>query len=469
MNRAILFDIGSTFTKARVVDLETGDLINSSEAPTTVFDDVSIGVRRALEGLGEWEKARVRLACSSAAGGLRLVAIGLVPSLTAEAARRAALGAGARVLATYSYELSPEEVGEIEELDPDIILLAGGTDGGNKEHLLSNSRLLAETSLKCPLVLAGNIKVRGRAEKILSEGKLRVFPTENVMPDLEVLNIEPCRKLIRRVFLERITRAKGLENLPAIDNILMPTPAAVLEGAILLNRGPGEGKKGWGDVMVADIGGATTDIHSLARGEPESPGVTPKGLPEPFAKRTVEGDLGLRYNARNIVQTWGEERFFRLLQESYPYQDWEPELEKYLERIEKEPGSVPREGPEKMIDTALGRAAVALSSDRHCGMLEQVFTPQGPVLFQYGKDLTGVKKVVGCGGILAKGPDPGIILEGISAGTGREQVLRPQEPELYLDRDYIMFAAGLLAKDYSQAAFRLMEKSLIKIERGKSE
>jgi len=157
------------------------------------------------------------------------------------------------------------------------------------------------------------------------------------MPELEVLNIEPCRKLIRKVFLERITRAKGLENLPAIDNILMPTPAAVLEGASLLHRGPGGGKQGWGDLMVADIGGATTDIHSLAEGEPKSSGVTPKGLPEPFAKRTVEGDLGLRYNARNIVQTWGGDRFKKLLEDFFPGQVKEGELEGYLQRIEKEP------------------------------------------------------------------------------------------------------------------------------------
>lgn len=468
MNTAILFDIGSTFTKARIVDLDSGQLIDSAEACTTVPEDVSIGVKKALDSLRDWEKARVRLACSSAAGGLRLVAIGLVPSLTAEAARRAALGAGARVLKTYSYDLSPEEVGEIEGLQPDIILLAGGTDGGNKERLLGNSKLLADSGLSCPLVLAGNIKARSRAEEILACGNFRVFPTENVMPELEVLNIEPCRKLIRKVFLERITRAKGLENLPAIDNILMPTPAAVLEGASLLHRGPGGGKQGWGDLMVADIGGATTDIHSLAEGEPKSSGVTPKGLPEPFAKRTVEGDLGLRYNARNIVQTWGGDRFKKLLKDFFPGQVKEGELEGYLQKIEKEPGRVPLSDAEKKIDAALGRAAVGMSSDRHCGMLEQVYTPQGPVLFQYGKDLTGVKKVIGCGGVLAKGADPPLIIGGVAEGTGAQQILRPQDPDFFLDRDYVLFAAGLLAEDYPQAAFRLMENSLIKIERGKS-
>lgn len=466
MEQALLFDIGSTFTKARLVDLEQGILLASSEAETTVQEDVSLGVQRTLEELGDWEQAGIRLGCSSAAGGLRLIAIGLVPSLTAEAARRAALGAGARVLTTFSYRLSPEEVQEIEALAPDIILLAGGTDGGNREHLLANSRLLAQSDWSCPLVLAGNIKARGQAQALLEEGEFQVFPTENVMPELEVLNIEPCRKLIRQVFLERITRARGLENLPAIDNVLMPTPAAVMEAADLLQRGPGGADQGWGDIMVADIGGATTDIHSLAEGTPRQNGVTPRGLPEPRAKRTVEGDLGLRYNARNIVETWSKDCFLELLEKIFPAGDWEQELENYLSRLEKNPGSVPLTGSEQKIDAALGRAAMALSGDRHCGKMERVFTPQGPVLFQYGKDLTGVPCIIGCGGVLARGPTPEVVIDGIAAGTGDEGVLRPENPAYYLDRDYIMFAAGLLAQRYPEAAFRLMENSLIKLERG---
>jgi len=468
MSRAILFDIGSTYTKARLVDLEEGKLLSSAQALTTVDEDVSLGVCRALEQVDEWKTAKVRLACSSAAGGLRMIAIGLVPSLTAEAARRAALGAGARVLTTYSYDLSPEEVEEIEELKPDIILLAGGTDGGNKEHLLANSRLLADSSLICPVVLAGNRKARGTAHKILEKGGFSVFPTENVMPELEVLNIEPCRELIRKIFLQQITKAKGLENLPAIDNILMPTPAAVLEGAQLLYKGP-EGKgKGWGDLLLVDIGGATTDIHSLAPGEPKDSGVTQKGLPEPLAKRTVEGDLGLRYNARSIYSAWGEEKFQVLLEEMFSRVIEKAKIEKYLQEVEGNPGRISEDGEEKKIELALARAAAALSSDRHSGYIEQVYTPHGRVYFQYGKDLTGVKQVIGCGGLLGRISDPRIIMEGAVEGTGKDNILRPEEAELFIDNDYVLFAAGLLADIYPEAAFKLMERSLKKLERGKS-
>ncbi|MGI5854372.1 MAG: glutamate mutase L, partial [Bacillota bacterium] len=132
---AMLIDFGSTFTKVTAVDMEAGRLLGTARAATTVDEDITIGLEAALSELGkqigrlEYE---VKLACSSAAGGLRIVAIGLVPELTAQAASMAALGAGAKVLRTFSYEIGEEEITQILELRPEIILLAGGTDGGNQ-------------------------------------------------------------------------------------------------------------------------------------------------------------------------------------------------------------------------------------------------------------------------------------------------------------------------------------------------
>ncbi len=468
MGTAILFDIGSTFTKARAVSLEEGTLLAESIYRTTVDEDVSYGVEKVLAGLAEqgieWRNAQTRLACSSAAGGLAMIAIGLVPALTLEAASRAALGAGAKLIATFSYRLSKEDVRVIEQLKPDIILLAGGTDGGNEEILLKNCISLADGYHKCPLLLAGNVKVRSEAEEILANAGFSVFATENVMPELDTLNIEPARRLIRRIFLEQITKARGMENLPSIDGVLMPTPAAVLEGAELLYRGTNN-FSGLGEILVVDVGGATTDVHSIAAGHPKNVSIIPKGLPESLVKRTVEGDIGMRYNARNIRRVWGEEEFQRLTNRLADGEIDEGTLLKYLNKVQKNPACLAVGKEEIAIETALGYAAVAISSDRHCGHLEQFYTPQGPVFFQFGKDLSSVKTVIGCGGIIAGSSAPQNILQGVVDGKGEEMVLRPKNPELFVDSTYILFAVGLLAEKYPDTAFKLAMQSIKKLER----
>lgn len=201
----VLVDIGSTFTKVTAVDMEKRVVQSRSAAPTTPAD-VSVGLQNALEGLnlakGVLQPARV-LACSSAAGGLRMVAIGLVEDLTAKAAKQAALGAGARVLKTFSFQLTEEDREEIISLRPDIILLAGGTDGGNTENILHNAKVLASLPEPVPVVIAGNRSVAQEVARCFPES----FSTSiaaNVMPQIGKLQVEPAREAIRRVFMEKI-------------------------------------------------------------------------------------------------------------------------------------------------------------------------------------------------------------------------------------------------------------------------
>ena len=158
---ALLVDIGSTYTKVVVVDLAAAEVLAQGRSVTTVEWDVTLGLKRALAAAGIGLHKRdlagftLRLACSSAAGGLSLVAIGLVPELTSECARRAALGAGAVVQDVYSYQLTRHEVAKMEALQPDIILLAGGTDGGEATTIVHNAVMLAESRLRVPVVVAG--------------------------------------------------------------------------------------------------------------------------------------------------------------------------------------------------------------------------------------------------------------------------------------------------------------------------
>ena len=260
MTAALLIDFGSTYTKLRAIDLERRSVLGAGQGPSTVATDIAIGMQAALADLehrlGALPAYKYRLASSSAAGGLRMVTIGLVRELTAEAARQAALGAGAKLVGTFAYRLTAADLAKIEALAPDIVLLAGGTDGGNAEVIVHNARALAGTALACPLVYAGNRSALDDAARRLA-GKT-LITTENVMPEFNVLNIEPARAAIRQVFIERIVHAKGIDRAQAmLDHVLMPTPAAVMEGARLVADGCANAG-GLGELMVVDPGGSVS-------------------------------------------------------------------------------------------------------------------------------------------------------------------------------------------------------------------
>jgi uncharacterized protein (TIGR01319 family) len=458
---ALLIDFGSTYTKLRAVDVEERRLLGWGQGPSTVTSDVMIGVRASLADLerrlGGLPKFRYRLASSSAAGGLRMVTVGLVRELTAEAARRAALGAGAKLVGAFAYRLTPGDVDAVVALAPDILLLAGGTDGGNRDVLLHNARMLATSALACPIVLAGNRDTSDDARAALA-GK-EVLATENVMPELNVLNIEPARAAIRQVFIDRIVHAKGIDRArEEFDAVLMPTPAAVLEGARLIADGC-EGAPGLGALMVVDPGGATTDVHSVASGAPSSPGVVVHGLPEPREKRTVEGDLGMRHNAANIVEVAGIDAIAADA-------GLEPARARAIvSEVARDVERLPRAPDEVALDQALVRAAVRQAVMRHCGTLRTAYAVTGPVAVQQGKDLSDVAAVIGTGGALVHGADPHAALAAALADPNDPHSLRPKHPRLLLDRHYLLYACGLLASVEPRAALDLALRNLEPIDR----
>ena len=450
---ALLIDLGSTYTKVRAIDLENPRILGAGQGPSTVATDVTVGLAKALadleRGMGGRREFTYRLASSSAAGGLRMVTVGLVRELTAAAARQAALGAGARLVGTFAYKLTAADVARIADLAPDIVLLAGGTDGGNEDVIVHNAASLAACSVTCPVVVAGNRQAADEAASRLDAGGSPVTVTENVMPEFGVLDIEPTRAAIRQIFIDRIVHAKGIDRAAErLDRVLMPTPAAVLDGARLLADGCG-GRPGLGSLLVVDVGGATTDVHSVAKGGPTRTEVVYRGLPEPYLKRTVEGDLGMRHNARSIVQAAGREA---LADDA----GLAPERIETLARLASEDvGRLPRSEEERAFDMALARAAVRLAVKRHAGTLETVHTATGPVTVQYGKDLSAVETILGTGGALVHGPQPAAILETALADDADPFSLRPRTPRMVLDNDYILFACGLLAAVEPDAALTL--------------
>jgi uncharacterized protein (TIGR01319 family) len=458
MSLALLIDFGSTWTKLRALDLDSCRLIATAQGPSTVMSDVNIGLDAALSrlavALGGLPAFACRLASSSAAGGLRMATIGLVRELTAEAARQAALGAGARLCGSYAYRLTAGDVREIEALAPDIVLLSGGTDGGNRDVILHNAQALARSVLRCPIVVAGNREATDEIVALLSDAKRWAIAAANVLPAIDTLDIEPARAAIRDVFMRRIVSAKGIDRArERIDRVLMPTPAAVLEGARLLADGAG-GREGLGPLAVVDPGGATTDVHSIGTTEPSEPGVIRYGLPEPHAKRTVEGDLGMRHNVATIVSAVG-------LDVLAARAGLAPEdAGGALSRIQASVEMLPVTDIELQMDEVLVRAAVDIAMKRHAGTVETVYTAQGPVQMQRGKDLSAVGWLIGTGGAIVHARDPASILAVACSDAGDPGSLRPRAPRLALDADYLLYAAGLLAQVDPVAAFDCLRNHL---------
>lgn len=455
---ALLIDFGSTYTKLRAVDLESGTMAATGQGPSTVATDVTIGMRAALDDLsahmGGLPEFRHRLASSSAAGGLRMVTVGLVKELTAEAARQAALGAGARLVGSYAYRLTISDVQDILAQAPDVLLLSGGTDGGNSEVILQNAKLLAESELDCPVIAAGNRNAADDIRQMFEIAGKPLIVAGNVMPAFQELDIDPARAAIRRVFIDRIVHAKGIDRAAEMfDAVLMPTPAAVMAGAKLLSEGT-ESRAGLGPLVVVDVGGATTDVHSIAAGDPADEGVVQYGLPEPHEKRTVEGDLGMRHNARAIVETAGSDRIA-----GDAGVDREA-VESWLARIDEDVEILPGSEAERAIDRAMARAAIRIAMKRHAGSVRIAHTATGPVTVQEGKDLTRIALLIGTGGALAHSADRAGILSAALADETDPTSLRPRAPAIRVDSEYLLYAVGLLAETEPEAAFAMGTRGL---------
>lgn len=283
------------------------------------------------------------------------------------------------------------------------------------------------------------------------------------MAEFGTLNIEPAREAVRKVFIERIVHAKGIDAaVERFDEVLMPTPAAVMEGARLLCEGT-EGCAGVGPLVVVDVGGATTDVHSVTEGEPAQGGVVRRGLPEPYVKRTVEGDLGVRHNAQSILQAVGVDEIAE--RAALASED----VVAMVDRCARDSTRLSRTEPERRLDAALARAATRLAVTRHAGTIETVYTAAGPVTVQYGKDLRDTAAMIATGGVFAHGSDPATILGGGLARADEPLSLRPSAPDLLLDSGYLLYAIGLLGSVDPRAAVMLARDNLVDLGGGRND
>jgi len=429
---AVCVDFGSTFTKALLVDLADGTIVKGAEHQTTIDTDVLEGYDVCLAELVTADpRAGVAevLACSSAGGGLRIAVVGNEELVTAEAGRRVALSSGGKVVTVRS-------AAQGHDLDlaadaPDVVLLTGGTDGGNSEVLLRAARALVAGGWRGPVVVAGNVDARDEVDATLA-GLPHVL-ADNVVPRIGVLAPQSARSAIREVFLSHVIGGKHLSRRGDFTAMVRgATPDVVLTGVELLATAVGE-------VVVVDVGGATTDVHSVVELDPEDAGLARDVVAPTPVTRTVEGDLGMRWSAVSTVDEAGL-----------------PDLAAAAQERRDDPGFLPRTAQECDEDEAIARAAVAMALRRHAGRSRVVVSPEGRVVERSGVDLREVHLVVGSGGVLRHGR-AGVADRVLGPSMGRDLDWQlPERARVVVDTDYVLAAAGLLAAEHPDAAYRLV-------------
>ena len=461
MGVVALADFGSTYTKLRLVDPGEGRLLARAEAPTSIATDLMDGYGAALAAAeGKLERpAEIdeQLAVSSAGGGLRVAAVGLVDDLTAAAARQAALNAGARVEAVLAGMLSEEQLDELQAVRPEIVLFAGGTDGGQAERVLENARRLGRRRIDGHFVVACNSEVAEEAAGLLRAAGAGAEVAGNVMPALGELAIDSAREAILRAFLEHVIGGKGLSASPDFGRMVkMPTPEAVLEATRLLSRGT-ETMPGIGDVMVVDVGGATTDVHSDRAVEAAPPGIEDPLLPPPPTLRTVEGDLGLRAGAPGALEADG-----RWIHDEAEIPG--PTIRQGVLRRSEDSKWLPEDAEAARLDALLAVGCATHAVRRHCGtMLLSRGEGGPPTLVRDGADLREVKQVLGTGGVFAHREDGAAILR-TALQRRAPRSLAPQAPRVATDGSYVLAAAGLVATHDADGAMRLLRHELAESE-----
>jgi hypothetical protein len=438
----LVAEIGSTITKLSAfagLHTDRPEFLGQGTALTSVSEgDVTLGLEGAAEDLrqhcgisaGSLGRDAELLAVSSAAGGLRMTVHGLTRDMTLRAAREASLGAGAVVVHTTAGAMSEDDVSRVRASNPKLILLAGGVDYGERDIVVGNAKRLASMGItNIPVIYAGNAAAADEVTRIFADAGMEVFVTENVYPGIDELNVGPTRAVIQEVFARHIVTAPGMERIKEMaGGPVIPTPGAVLSAAeILYDR--------IGDLMAVDVGGATTDVHSVTEGSEKLAAITVS--PEPLSKRTVEGDLGVFINARHIVEQSGGA--LTDAGEVTPLPDSAAETERI---------------------TVLTRWAVDLSIWRHAGAVKVSYGAYGKSEIVEGRDLTRIGYVIGTGGALTRLPGGAEILKTIRRDPHKRKLLPPADARVLIDTDYIMASAGIIGRRYPEAAARLLMNSM---------
>lgn len=422
-------DVGSTTTKARFFGKTDGEwkFLSSGEAPTTVekpVEDVTMGIRNAVREVEELTGHQildynskelkfimpyqggkkgidVYVSTSSAGGGLQMLVEGVVKTITAESAQRAALGAGAIVMDVLSVDDERdtyEKINTLRFLRPDIVLLAGGVDGGTKIHVLEMAEILAmakprprfEIEFLLPVVYAGNKDAREDVKETLGEN-FDVRITENLRPTIEAERVEPARDAILQLFMEHVmAHAPGYEKLKKlVSTSIMPTPAG--EGMMVRKFSE---LKGVNSIGVG-LGGATTNVYSCFDGR---------------FLRTVSANLGMSYSVGNVLKETGVQNAKKWV----PFAVSDEEVMGIVYNKMIRPTTIPMALEDLVIEHALARESIKMAFNHHkylarelkglkrertiSDIFEEVKTEDTYI------DLFRLDYIIGTGGLLSRAP-----------------------------------------------------------------
>ena len=443
-------DIGSTWTKGAVFvpDAEKGLRLEQLYRTPTTVDDLRRGFDACRDRLDPKRECELYYS-SSAKGGLRIAALGVVPELTLRMAREAACSAGGKITSVTAYKLCADDVAAMLAKAPDIVLLTGGTDGGNEECVRHNLELLAKLPPELPVIYAGNRSLRDLVREKLAGRELKVV--ENVLPELARPNAAPAREAIRELFLERIVSGRGLDKIVAETGCEpVPTPLAMLEFLKSFYEYTGR-KTGF---AVVDMGGATTDFYSACADKFE-PNVMVRGIPEPPVKRTVEGDVGMRVSARAAFEEIRDEL------EKRRGTEFVEAMEKYIARVAAECEYLPQTPEERDFDLALAAGCCTVALRRHAGRRRQVFTTNGAVAIQTGRNLKSVTAVIGSGGFLSRMVPEELAQMWWECPADPEcEMLVPEKFVWYPDQEGLMVLASDVARGAPESACRYLKERL---------
>lgn len=443
----LVAEIGSTTTVVNAFMGLSGDapvFLGQGMAATSIGEgDVVLGFQRAAHDLArqlgmETIDAEHIFATSSAAGGLSMTVHGLVPAMTVRAAREAALGSGAVIRMVTAGKLSAYDLEDVSAIAPRIMMVAGGVDGGERETALYNFKVLAEHMPGTPILYAGNTDNWREIKAIAQEKSIRLYLTENVYPSLDHLNVGPARAMIQDIFEEHIIEAPGMAHIhEVVTGRIMPTPGAVMAMTERLYDI-------FGDLMTFDVGGATTDLHSVTEGSEDLRHYRIE--PEPFAKRTVEGDLGVFVNRSHVLRAMNAGEKGRLPA------DYDLQLACVPE--------IPESGEQVSLVLPLVRTCCREALERHAGRMTEQFTTRGRQMTVRGRDLTAVKTIIATGGALTRLPGAASVIGDILSTPVTDYLYPSESARVMIDHNYLMASCGVMANAFPEASVKLMLLSM---------
>jgi len=449
----ISIDVGSTWTKGALFSIQNGKLkLERREATATTTENLAYSFTDILSKLKLTAYSNTPVMCSSSAhGGLKITAIGIVPDLTLESARLAALSAGGKLTKAYSYRLNSADIREIEDSNPDIVLLTGGTDGGNQSYIIHNAELLAESKLNCIILYAGNRDLQDQVRDIFCKKNLII--TSNVLPDLNNPSPEEARNLVREIFMTRIIQGKGLQSIVDLTGQApVPTPAAVYDFMTLVEK---EGVFS-GDLALIDMGGATTDYYSVVK-EKNGEKVIRKGIREPLIKRSVEGDLGMRVSALSALESDRESLLEEIERRDLNREDFLI----FLNKVSSNPEFIPEDDMDMIFDSILAGFCTVTSTIRHGGTRREVYTTSGATILESGRNLKNINTIIGTGGYLATlKENPFDHYKVPEINNKGEEILSPVEYKYFTDHQYLIPLLANAARLYPKEATASLKLNL---------